>query len=151
MKSLAVLVVVLLLIATLSGPIAIALSTPRLRFAINSHHGLGWMLLDISRKIIHLLAIISGWLIGSQLLIHTAPLGTRLFGLVVIATCYIGFRREYFPDFYIVKKLFNAIGIKAQEEAPIYSADGTEIIRAKKARRLGRSSGRDGHGPSGQH
>jgi hypothetical protein len=99
---------------------------------------------------VHGLLIAIGLFIGSWL-VNIAETPAKLLGLFSIITSYIALRREYFPDFYILARLLTLLGIKGKEEPRIYSADGTEIIRAKNVRRFGRTSGRDGHGPGGQH
>ena len=45
-------------------------------------------------------------------------------------TCYIGLRREYFPEFFFARDLIAKLGF---------------------SRKNGRSSGDDGNGPAGQH
>jgi hypothetical protein len=150
MESLAVLVLILFLIDILAGPIAIALTWPKLVKAISARsRGLA-LVLTIIRRLVHGLLIAIGLFIGSWL-VNIAETPAKLLGLFSIITSYIALRREYFPDFYILARLLTLLGIKGKEEPRIYSADGTEIIRAKNVRRFGRTSGRDGHGPGGQH
>jgi hypothetical protein len=150
MESLAVLVLMLFLIDILAGPIAIALTWPKLVKAISARsRGLA-LVLTIIRRLVHGLLIAIGLFIGSWL-VNIAETPAKLLGLFSIITSYIALRREYFPDFYILARLLTLLGIKGKEEPRIYSADGTEIIRAKNVRRFGRTSGRDGHGPGGQH
>jgi hypothetical protein len=150
MESLAVLVLILFLIDILAGPIAIALTWPKLVKAISARsRGLA-LVLTIIRRLVHGLLIAIGLFIGSWL-VNIAETPAKLLGLFSIITSYIALRREYFPDFYILARLLTRLGIKGKEEPRIYSADGTEIIRAKNVRRFGRTSGRDGHGPGGQH
>jgi hypothetical protein len=70
-------------------------------------------------------------LIGVQfLLISGLPLIPKVIGLFSIVTCYIGLRREYFPEFFFAKDLIAKFGL---------------------SRKNGRSSGDDGNGPAGQH
>jgi hypothetical protein len=83
------------------------------------------------RKIIHLLLVTLGTIIGSQFLIlQQLPLIPRLIGLFALITSYIGLRREYFPDKFFIRQLFSNFGV---------------------FKKNGRSSGRDGFGPGGQH
>jgi hypothetical protein len=78
-----------------------------------------------------LVLVAFGNLIGVQFLfIAGLPLIPRLIGLFSVITCYIGLRREYFPDFFFVRDLLAKFGV---------------------SRKNGRSSGNDGHGPEGQH
>jgi hypothetical protein len=89
------------------------------------------VILNLIRKAIHLLLVAFGNLIGVQfLLIAGLPLIPRIVGLFSIMTCYIGLRREYFPELFFVRDLVAKFGI---------------------SRKNGRSSGNDGHGPEGQH
>jgi hypothetical protein len=158
MESLAVLVLIIFSLALFSGPLAIALTASALVNFLNSKDGILWTLIDVLRKIIHLAAISIGTFLGFSLLTMgvTVP---KLLGVYAIVLAYIALRREYFPGFYVMRRLFNLIGInnlpslriKRKEEPPIFSADGTEIVRAKKSKRFGRTSGKDGHGPAGQH
>ena len=131
MESLAIVVVMLFLIAILAGPISIALSSKFLKSRLDSKASLGIVILNLIRKAIHLLVVAFGNLIGVQfLLIAGLPLIPRLIGLFAVVTCYIGLRREYFPEFFFARDLVAKLGI---------------------SRKNGRSSGNDGHGPEGQH
>lgn len=131
MESLAIVVVFLFLIAILAGPLSIALSSDFLKSRLSSQASLGIVILNLIRKAIHLLLVAFGNLIGVQfLLIAGLPLIPRIVGLFSIMTCYIGLRREYFPELFFVRDLVAKFGI---------------------SRKNGRSSGNDGHGPEGQH
>ena len=131
MESLAIVVVFLFLIAILAGPLSIALSSDFLKSRLSSQASLGLVILNLIRKAIHLLLVAFGNLIGVQfLLIAGLPLIPRIVGLFSIMTCYIGLRREYFPELFFVRDLVAKFGI---------------------SRKNGRSSGNDGHGPEGQH
>ncbi len=131
MESLAIVVVMLFLIALLAGPISIALSSKFLKSRLDSKASLGIVILNLIRKAIHLIVVAFGNLIGVQfLLIAGLPLIPRLIGLFAVVTCYIGLRREYFPEFFFARDLVAKLGI---------------------SRKNGRSSGNDGHGPEGQH
>jgi hypothetical protein len=130
-ESLAIVVVMLFLIAILAGPISIALSSRFLKSRLDSKASLGIVILNLIRKAIHLVVVAFGNLIGVQfLLIAGLPLIPRLIGLFAVVTCYIGLRREYFPEFFFARDLVAKLGI---------------------SRKNGRSSGNDGHGPEGQH
>lgn len=150
MESLAILVAILFLIDILAGPIAIALTWSRLINLITSLSKNVYLVLTVIRRAVHGFLITIGLFIGTWLC-FVAVNPAKLFGLYSVITSYIALRREYFPKFFIITKLLNFVGLKGNVEAPVYSADGTEIIRAKNLKRLGRSSGRDGHGPGGQH
>ena len=131
MESLAIVVVMLFLIAILAGPISIALSSKFLKSRLDSKASLGIVILNLIRKAIHLVVVAFGNLIGVQfLLIAGLPLIPRLIGLFAVVTCYIGLRREYFPEFFFARDIVAKLGI---------------------SRKNGRSSGNDGHGPEGQH
>jgi len=89
------------------------------------------VILNLLRKFVHLILVAFGNLIGVQFLfIAGLPLFPRVIGLFSIVTCYIGLRREYFPEFFFMRDLFAKLGV---------------------SRKNGRSSGDDGHGPEGQH
>ena len=121
----------LFLIAILAGPISIALSSKFLKSRLEGKASLGIVILNLIRKAIHLVVVAFGNLIGVQfLLIAGLPLIPRLIGLFAVVTCYIGLRREYFPEFFFARDLVAKLGI---------------------SRKNGRSSGNDGHGPEGQH
>ena len=89
------------------------------------------MILNLLRKFVHLILVALGNLIGVMWL-FTAELSfiPRLIGLFSVITCYIGLRREYFPEFFFMRDLFVKFGV---------------------SRKNGRSSGKDGNGPAGQH
>ena len=131
MESLAIAVVALFLIALLAGPLSIALSSQFVRARFENKASFGFVFLNILRKAFHLLLVAFGNLIGIQfLLIAGLPLIPRVIGLFSVVTCYIGLRREYFPEFFFVRDLMAKFGL---------------------SRKNGRSSGRDGNGPAGQH
>ncbi|MEI6552117.1 MAG: hypothetical protein WCN84_02750 [Actinomycetes bacterium] len=150
MESLAYLVVIIFMVTIFSGPFAIALTSHKLVNFLNSKEGIAWAIVNALRKIIHLLAITIGTFLGLSLLAMAVTV-PKLIGIYAIVLAYIALRREYFSAFYITRYISSRIGFKSKVEPRIYSADGTEIIRAKKSSRFGRSSGRDGHGPEGQH
>jgi len=131
MESLALFVAVLFLIALLAGPLSIALSSQYVKSRLETKSSLVIVILNLLRKFVHLVLVAFGNLIGVQfLLISGLPLIPRLVGLFSIVTCYIGLRREYFPEFFFMRDLFAKFGV---------------------SRKNGRSSGDDGHGPEGQH
>lgn len=131
MESLAIVVVMLFLIALLAGPISIGLSSKFIQSRLSSQASLGIVILNLLRKAIHLILVAFGTLIGVQFLfIAGLPLIPRVIGLFAVITCYIGLRREYFPEFFFARDLFAKFGL---------------------ARKNGRTSGNDGHGPEGQH
>ena len=129
MESLAVLVAIIFLIAIFAGPFAIGLTSKSLKRFLSSKAGIGWKVLDIIRKVLHIFAISIGTLVGFQL-ISLAVTAGKMIGLLAVVTCYIALRREYFPEVYIFGKLIGKLGVR---------------------RKNGRSSGSDGHGPEGQH
>ena len=131
MESLAIVVVVLFLIALLAGPFSIALSSQFIKSRLETKASLAIVILNLLRKLVHFILVAFGNLIGVQLLfIAGLPLIPRVIGLFSVITCYIGLRREYFPEFFFMRDLFAKFGV---------------------SRKNGRSSGDDGHGPEGQH
>ena len=131
MESLAIVIVILFLIALLAGPLSIGLSSQFVKSRMESKASLAIVILNLLRKFIHLILVAFGNLIGVQFLfIAGLPFIPRLIGLFSVVTCYIGLRREYFPDFFFVRDLLAQFGV---------------------SRKNGRSSGNDGHGPEGQH
>ena len=131
MESLAIVVIILFLIAMLAGPLSIGLSSQFVKSRLETKASLAIVILNLLRKFIHLILVAFGNLIGVQfLLISGLPLIPRVIGLFSIVTCYIGLRREYFPEFFFMRDLFAKFGV---------------------SRKNGHSSGNDGHGPEGQH
>jgi len=131
MESLAIVIIFLFSTALFAGPLSIALSSSFVMSRLEGKTSLGLVILNVLRKVIHLLLIAFGNLIGVQFLLITGfPLIPRLVGLFSIVTCYIGLRREYFPELFFVRNLFSKFGV---------------------SRKNGRSSGNDGNGPAGQH
>ena len=121
----------LFLIALLAGPLSIALSSQFIKSRLETKASLAIVILNLLRKFVHLVLIAFGNLIGVMwLLISDIPLFPRLIGLFSVVTCYIGLRREYFPELFFMRDLFAKFGV---------------------SRKNGRSSGDDGHGPEGQH
>ena len=131
MESLAIVVIILFLIAMLAGPLSIGISSQLVKSRLETKASLAIVILNLLRKFVHLILVAFGNLIGVQfLLISGLPLIPRLVGLFSVVTCYIGLRREYFPEFFFMRDLFAKFGV---------------------SRKNGRSSGDDGHGPEGQH
>jgi len=131
MESLAIVVIILFLIATLAGPLSIGLSSQFVKSRLETKASIAIVILNLLRKFVHLILVAFGNLIGVQFLfINGLPIFPRLVGLFSIVTCYIGLRREYFPEFFFMRDLFAKFGV---------------------TRKNGRSSGDDGHGPEGQH
>ena len=131
MESLAIVVAFLFLIAFLAGPLSIGLSSQFVKTRLETKASIAIVILNLLRKFVHLILVAFGNLIGVQFLfINGLPIFPRLVGLFSIVTCYIGLRREYFPEFFFMRDLFAKFGV---------------------TRKNGRSSGDDGHGPEGQH
>ena len=142
MEGLAYLVVITLSIALFSGPFAIALTSHRLVKFLNSKEGVLWAIVNVLRKIIHLLAIIIGTFLGLSLMELPTTI-VKLIGIYAIVLAYIALRREYFPDFHLLATIGNKLGIRK-----VGPGDHGPKLKWKKN---GRSSGKDGHGPGGQH
>jgi hypothetical protein len=131
MESLAIVVATLFLIALLAGPLSILLSSRFIHSRLSGKSSIWITILNALRKVIHLLFVAFGTLVGVQFLfISGLPLVPRAVGLFSVMTCYIGLRREYFPEFFFMRDLFAKFGV---------------------SRKNGRSSGDDGNGPAGQH
>ena len=131
MESLAIVVAFLFLIAFLAGPLTIGLSSQFVKTRLETKASIAIVILNLLRKFVHLILVAFGNLIGVQFLfINGLPVFPRLVGLFSIVTCYIGLRREYFPEFFFMRDLFARFGI---------------------SRKNGRTSGKDGNGPAGQH
>jgi hypothetical protein len=150
MESLAMLVAILFLIDMFAGPVAIFLTWGKLVAVIKSRPKTLALALTVIRRVLHGFLVTIGLLIGGWLT-YIAVTPAKLFGIFSLITSYIALRREYFPELFIVRDLFARFGIKRKEEPPVFSADGTEIIRTKKSRKNGRTLGGDSHGPEGQH
>jgi hypothetical protein len=130
-ESLAFFVAILFLIALLAGPLSIALSSQFIKSRLEAKSSLAIVILNLLRKFVHFILVAVGNLIGVMWLFAAElPVIPRLIGLFSIVTCYIGLRREYFPEFFFMRDLFAKFGV---------------------SRKNGRSSGDDGHGPEGQH
>ena len=130
MKDLAVFVGILFMLAIFAGPISILIA----RLKTDS------LILLILKRVFQSLFIFAGTVIGGFFLMtRSMQIEIRLIGLISISLCYIGVRNEYFPSFKILERL----GIKRRNK----SAHGP----AMKWKFGGRSNGKDGHGPEGQH
>ena len=142
MQTLAVLVLILFLIDILAGPIAIALTLPRLLNAISSQSKNVSVVLTVFRRLLHGFLITMGLFLGTWF-VNIAELPAKLLGVFSIVTSYIALRREYFPDFFLLANISNKLGLRK-----VGPGDHGPTIKWKKS---GRSSGKDGHGPGGQH
>jgi len=141
MESLAILGAIVVFTPILSGIISLVLTLRIFVTAINSRSKNVALTLTILRRIIQGFFLLFGFPLACFLLfIDAIPL--KFLGLFSLALLYFALHLEY------ISKNSN---FRGKKELPVYSADGTEIIRAKKVKRFGRSSGRDGHGPGGQH
>ncbi len=131
MESLAFFVAILLLIALLAGPLSIALSSQFVKSRLETKASLVIVILNLLRKFVHFILVAIGNLVGVMWLFTAElPFIPRLIGLFSVVTCYIGLRREYFPDFFFMRDLLAKFGV---------------------SRKNGRTSGKDGNGPAGQH
>jgi hypothetical protein len=140
-EGIAILGAILVFTGFLAGPIALLLTLKSLVAVINRCSNNVALGLTIIRRLVHGFFFLIGLLLGSFLLfVDVAPL--KILGFFSLTTAYIALHIEY---------LSKNSNFRSKKELPVYSADGTEIIRAKKVKRIGRSSGRDGHGPEGQH
>ena len=142
MESLAYLVVIIFMVTIFSGPFAIALTADRLVKFLNTKESVIWAIVNVIRKIVHLLTITTGVLLGMSL-ISMGVTGPKLIGAYAIVCAYIALRREYFPDFHLLATIGNKLGLRK-----VGPGDHGPKIKWKKN---GRSSGDDGHGPGGQH
>jgi hypothetical protein len=142
MEGLAYLVVIIFSIALFSGPFAIALTSHRLVKFLNSKEGVLWAIVNVLRKIIHLLTITVGVFLGLSLMAMAVTI-SKIIGAYAIVLAYIALRREYFPDFHLLAIIGNKLGLRK-----VGPGDHGPAIKWK---RNGRSSGDDGHGPGGQH
>ena len=142
MESLAYLVVIIFMITIFSGPFAIALTADRLVKFLNTKESVIWAIVNVIRKIVHLLTITIGTLLGMSL-ISMGVTGPKLIGVYAIVLAYIALRREYFPDFHLLATIGNKLGLRK-----VGPGDHGPKLKWKKT---GRSSGDDGHGPGGQH
>ena len=142
MEGLAYLVVIIFSITLFSGPFAIALTSHRLVKFLNSKEGVLWAIVNVLRKIIHLLAITIGTFLGLSLMAVEVTI-TKIIGVYAIVLAYIALRREYFPDFHLLATIGNKLGLR--KVGP--GEHGPKL----KWKKNGRSSGNDGHGPGGQH
>ena len=148
MESLAILVTILLLVAFLSGPIAIGLT----KIKTSSFP------LMLIRRVFHgFFVAISLW-VGLMFFINPdAAFGVHLIGLYGLIMGYIAFRREYMPHLRIITPLLTRLGFrKSSNNKSINNAPGQGESTSRygpilKWRRTGHSGGNDGHGPEGQH
>jgi hypothetical protein len=130
MQDLALFVSILLLILIIFGPIAILIA----RIKTQS------LFLLILKRIFQFLFISVGTFVGLIFVTNRSlPFLLRVLGLITISLCYIALRNEYFPNFKILERL----GIQRK--------NNSEHGPVLKWRKRGSSSGKDGHGPEGQH
>lgn len=152
MESLVLLVAILMLIAFLSGPVAIALTK------LSSDN----FILTIIRRIFHGFFVAMSLWVGMMFFFNPGgPLVVHLIGLYGLAMGYIASRREYFPDVRIIAPLLARLGLKGFAPRQItggstHNESGSGDTSSQhgpviKWRRNGRSGGNDGHGPEGQH
>ena len=141
MESLAYLVLIIFAVTLFAGPLAIVLALKVLVNFLNSKVGLPWAIVNVLRRILHGFAVIIDLFLGITLL-FSGVTAAQLLSVYALLMAYIALDLEYFAE--------NS-NFRGKVVPPVYSADGTEIIRAKNVKRFGRSTGRDGHGPGGQH
>ncbi len=130
MEGLAVLAMILFILAIFCGPIGIVLARIKTKTFITL----------LIKRIFHGVFVALGTVVGVQwLLIPGLPIAPRFIGLTALLTCYIAVRNEYFPSFKVLQRL----GTKPRNKP----AHGP----VAKWHFGGRSNGKDGHGPGGQH
>ena len=136
MEGLAYLVVLLLMTVILGGPVAIGLTK------IKTTN----MFLTFIRRILHGLIVAASLAVGLSFLLNPGlPFIVHLIGLFGITMGYIASRREYFPDVRITAPLLSKLGIKGDKGT---TSQHGPLLRWRPN---GRSGGKDGHGPGGQH
>lgn len=147
MESLAIVVAILFLIAFLAGPIAIALSAVRAKSLI----------LNVIRRILHGFFVAMSLWVGLMFFSNPdLPFVVHLIGLFGIVMGYIALRREYFPEVKILAPLLAKLGFKGSsakgldDDAPKGDSN-SRFGPLLKWPRNGGSTGKDGHGPGGQH
>ena len=147
MESLAMFVAILLLIAFLAGPLAIALSAVRGKSLV----------LNIVRKILHGLFVALSLFVGLIFFSNPdLPFVVNLIGLFGLIMGYIALRREYFPEVKILTTLLAKLGFKAGAGKGLDDDVPNGVSNPRhgpllKWPRNGGSTGKDGHGPGGQH
>jgi hypothetical protein len=146
MESLAILVATLLLIAFLAGPIALALSAVKGKS----------LFLNVIRRTLHGFFVAMSLWVGLMFFSNPElPIVINLIGIFGLIMGYIALRREYFPDVKILAPLLAKFGFKGGSgKESDNNADGGSNSRhgpILKWPRKGGSTGRDGHGPGGQH
>ena len=141
MESLAYLVLIIFAVTLFAGPLAIVLALKVIVNFLNSKVGLPWAIVNVLRRILHGFAVIIDLFLGITLL-FSGVTAAQLLSVYALLMAYIALDLEYFAE--------NS-NFRGKVVPPVYSADGTEINRAKNVKRFGRSTGRDGHGPGGQH
>ena len=141
MESLAYLVLIIFAVTLFAGPLAIVLALKVIVNFLNSKVGLPWAIVNVLRRILHGFAVIIDLFLGITLL-FSGVTAAQLLSVYALLMAYIALDLEYFAK--------NS-NFRGKVVPPVYSADGTEISRAKNVKRFGRSTGRDGHGPGGQH
>ena len=147
-EGLAILGAIIVFTPILSGLIAIVLSSRIFIVPINSCSKNVALLLTIFRRIIQGFFLVICLLLGIFLLfLEGRP--PKFIGLLSLALIYLALHLEYLSKNSNLRNKQKSFGSKGVPR--IYSADGTEIVPAKQVKRFGRSSGRDGHGPGGQH
>ena len=148
MESLAILVAILLLLALLCGPIAIALTKVKTESAS----------INFFRRVFHgFFVAISLWIGMIFFFNPDLPFAVHFIGLYGLAMGFVATSREYFPEVRIIAPLLTKFGInrkvtgrgndRAGNDSPSASQHGPVM----KWRRNGRTGGNDGHGPEGQH
>jgi hypothetical protein len=152
MESLALLVAILMLIALLSGPVAIALTK------LNSSN----FIITLIRRMFHGFFVAMSLWVGMMFAFNPeVPFVVHLIGFYGLAMGYIASRREYFPEVRIIAPLLARVGLNgltrhqitgnSTQSSPRSADSSSRQPPAIKWRRTGRSGGNDGHGPEGQH
>jgi hypothetical protein len=109
-ESLAVVVLILFSVAFFAGPLAILLSAKKLTQGLEIKDGGLFKFINLLRKITLVILVILAFTTGFQFLtISGLPLIPRGTGLFAIVTSYIAFRREFFPQTFIVGSLLRKI------------------------------------------
>ena len=147
-EGIAILGAIIVFTPIVSGLIALLLSLRIFVVPLNSCSKNVALLLTIFRRIIQGFFLVICLLLGMLLLFFEGR-PPKFIGLFSLALLYFALHLEYFSKNSNFRNKQKSFGSKG--EPRVYSADGTEIVRAKQVKRFGRSSGRDGHGPGGQH
>jgi hypothetical protein len=124
MESLAVVIIILFLIALFAGPMAIVLTADQITKNLRSKDGNIFKFINLVRRLFLLVLVFLASIVGFQFLtLGELLMIPRVSGLFALVTSYIAIRREFFPNFLILRSFVKRLKNSKNRQKNINSSE----------------------------